>query len=66
MDIKLEANEAGVLRQVLSNFAGDLRMEIADTDKYEVRDSLKEDEEALKSILKKLGIVGYAELLWTL
>ncbi|MBI4497623.1 MAG: hypothetical protein HY689_06990 [Chloroflexi bacterium] len=55
MDIRLEDNEFEVLRRALTMFLSDLRMEISNTEKYELRESLKADEAAIKAILTKLG-----------
>ncbi len=54
MDVKLDDKELEVVRRVLTNYLGDLRMEVAGTDSYEFRQGLKEDEEVIKTVLKKL------------
>ncbi len=55
MELQLQEKEAEVLRRTLSSFLGDLRMEISNTEKYELRESLKEDEEHIKAVLAKLS-----------
>ncbi len=44
MEITLDANEVDVVGRTLRNFLGDLRMEISNTEKYDLRQSLKADE----------------------
>lgn len=53
----LEVNdrEAGLLRTMLESYLSDLRMEIADTDKLEYREMLKERERLLKRLLTDLN-----------
>ena len=60
MDIRLGEREAEVLRQVLTNYLGNFRMEIRDTENYDWRQSMKEHEAAIKSILEKLSTVPTA------
>lgn len=52
--LELTPEEAEVLQKILSIFLSDLRMEIADTDSWEFRQTLKEQEEFLKSLLARL------------
>ena len=54
MELRLTAVEEQTLQRILTNYLGDLRMEIADTENYEYKEGLKDDEEAIKSILTKL------------
>lgn len=56
MEITLDANEVDVVGRTLRNFLGDLRMEISNTEKYDLRQSLKADEDAIKQVLTKLGV----------
>lgn len=55
LSLELAPDEVDVLRRVLTMFLGDLRMEIADTEAYELRQSLKADELAIKAIIAKIG-----------
>ena len=55
VDLKLGNYEAELLRRVLISYVSDLRMEIADTDNYDMRQGLKSDEEVLKGIIARLG-----------
>ena len=41
VDLKLTNEEAEDLKEVLTNYVSDLRMEIADTDQYDFREGLK-------------------------
>ena len=54
--IQLELNEkdAATLVKVLNYYVSELRMEIADTDRKAMRDSLKTEEAALKSLAEHL------------
>ena len=54
MELTLDANEAEVLKRVVSQALSDLPMEISDTDNYDMRQDLKRDEETLKSIIARL------------
>ena len=58
MELKLEMNEVEVLRQSLKLFLSDLRMEISDTESYDFRQGLKQDEVIIKAVLAKLESVG--------
>ncbi|MBI4542308.1 MAG: hypothetical protein HY705_04695 [Gemmatimonadetes bacterium] len=55
MAITLTAEEAALLRQVLTGYLSDLRMEIADTDSRDFREKLKEEEAFLKRLIEQLG-----------
>ncbi len=54
MNISLEVEDAELLHRLLERALGNLRMEIAGTEKLEWRQSLHEDEARLKSILARL------------
>ena len=56
MELRLAPEEADLLRQILTNYLSDLRMEIADTDSYELRQALKRDEQAVKALLARLHV----------
>jgi hypothetical protein len=47
-------DEVELLQRILREFLSDLRMEIADTERYELRQSLKGDEERIKVLLTRL------------
>ncbi len=53
--IELTAEEAEALRDLLEHHLSDLRMEIADTDRKDFREQLKERKELLRKIQAKLG-----------
>jgi hypothetical protein len=55
MDLHLSDDDAGLLRELLSNAFRDLRYEIADTDNHEYKQGLKDREARLKTILDQLG-----------
>ena len=56
VQLMLDGNEAEVLKRVLSQALSDLRMEISDTENYDMRQGLKRDEETLKSIIARLDV----------
>jgi hypothetical protein len=60
MNITLEKNEAELLHRVLTNYLGDFRMEISNTENYEWRESMKEDEATIKALIKRLAELGAA------
>jgi hypothetical protein len=53
--LNLTQKEVSVLKNVLDEYLSDLRMEVADTDKQDFRNSLKEEEETIKEILGTLS-----------
>jgi hypothetical protein len=54
MQLTLRPEEAALLRQVLTNYLSDLRMEIGKTEKYDWRQALKRDEALLNELLVRL------------
>ena len=54
MQLELNDAEYSLLLPTLTNYLGDLRMEIGATDNRSFRSSLKEDEETLKRLIQKL------------
>lgn len=56
--IELTQEEARMLREVLTSYLSDLRMEIADTDSKAFREALKEGEVFLKDLLHRLEQEG--------
>lgn len=55
MQLELSEDEADSLREVLSSYLSDLRMEIADTDSLDFREGLKQREAFLRSVIGRLG-----------
>lgn len=55
MDFKLETNEAELLTALLTRALANLREEIYKTEKYDLRQSLHEDEVVIKNLLERLG-----------
>jgi hypothetical protein len=54
VQITLTPEEAATLRDVLSSYLSDLRMEVADTDSSQFRENLKREEAMLKRLLQQL------------
>jgi hypothetical protein len=54
MELVLTAEEAQLLREVLTNHIADLRSEITHTERYSLRQELKHDEELLRSLVARL------------
>ena len=54
IQITLETHEAAILGEILEAYLSDLRMEIADTDRKDFRDTLKERKDVIKGLLKVL------------
>ncbi len=55
MELTLQPGEAELLRIMLSNRLSDLRMEISNTEKYELREALKREEATIKALIERLG-----------
>lgn len=53
--LELASQEQYMLIQILTSYLSDLRFEIADTDRMELREKLKEQELFLKKILNILN-----------
>ena len=51
MDLHLTTQEAALVQHILQAYLSDLRMEIADTDSYDLRQSLKEVEANIKRLM---------------
>jgi hypothetical protein len=60
--VRIELSEADVatLKDVLDSYLSDLRMEIADTDRMDFREGLKDRKKVLESLLDRIGAVGSA------
>lgn len=54
IELKLTNEEAGDLKDVLTSYLSELRMEISDTDKYEFRQELKKKEKFLADLLDRI------------
>ncbi len=54
MQLDFSDQEVAVIGGVLRNYLGDLRMEIRDTENYEFRQGLKQDEQIIVSFLARL------------
>jgi hypothetical protein len=54
MDLTLQPDEAQLLHQILTITLGNLRMEIAGTDAYDLRQQLKQDEVVIKALITQL------------
>ena len=55
MQLSLQPNEVELLRTILSQYLSDLRMEISNTEKYELREALKQEESTIGSLISRLG-----------
>jgi hypothetical protein len=53
--LELTDDDAKVLRVALESYLSDLRMEVADTDRQDFRDGLKQEETTIKTILGALA-----------
>ena len=58
MELALNQNEAASLKRILSYYLSELRMEVGGTESYDMRESLKADEEFIKKLLGKLEEVA--------
>ncbi len=54
IQIELTSEKAEMLREILSTYLSDLRMEIADTENMSFRESLKKKEEFLNELLQHI------------
>ena len=54
IEIQLSTEEAAVLRDTLTGYLSDLRMEISATDLMDFREKLKDQERVLNTILDQL------------
>ena len=54
VQISLNIEEAEMIKDILSEYLSDLRMEIADTDRKNFREELKKKEVLLKDLLQQL------------
>jgi len=56
IELKLTNEEATNLKDVLTNYVSDLRMEIADTDKFEFREELKKKKKFLVDLIDRIRV----------
>ncbi len=54
MQLMLDNSEAEVLKRVLSDAVGNLRLEVGDTDNRDLRQELQRNEAVLRSIIARL------------
>ncbi len=52
--LTLSDDDGATLRKAVESYLSDLRMEIADTDAHDVRESLKHEESILKRVVEQL------------
>ncbi len=55
MQLELDEAEVKALRSALTTYLGDLRAEIAGTEKHDWRVALHAQEDALKRVIERLG-----------
>ena len=55
IDLDLDEREREILGVVLRSYLSDLRMEIADTDRQDFRDMLKERKVVISKVLAAMG-----------
>jgi hypothetical protein len=58
VQLTLSPEEAADLREALDGYLSDLRMEIADTEKMELRERLKRQEAVLSALMNRLPAAG--------
>ncbi len=54
MKLDIGPKEARILKTILTNYLSDLRMEISNTERYELREAMKEEEDTVSSIIEQL------------
>lgn len=54
MEFTLQPEEAKLFARILAEYLSDMRMEITKTEKYEWRESLKQEEVMIKAMLVRL------------
>ena len=52
--LQLDTRESEVVLRILNNALGELRMTIADTENYDWRQDMKQDEEVIKGLIARL------------
>lgn len=58
INLDITNDEKSILIDVLESYLSDLRMEIADTDKMDFREELKDKKEVLNKVLAQLQKAG--------
>jgi hypothetical protein len=56
MNLQIDPNERELLTEILTRFIADLRLEIGNTDDYELRQSLKQSEATTRRLLDRLAV----------
>ncbi len=54
MRLELEPKEAVILRDILDGYLSQLRMDISNTERYELREAMKNEENIVKGLLARL------------
>jgi len=54
-NIELDTGQGRMLREILESYLGDLRMEVAATDRLDFREMLKEKERFIKDLMTRLS-----------
>jgi hypothetical protein len=54
MELTLQPEDAALLKRILHSFLSDLRMEIVDTERWDLRQALHQDEDRIKALLDRL------------
>ena len=54
MNLTLQPEEARLLKKILTDHLSDLRMEIANTEDLDLRETLKQNEATIKSLIARL------------
>ena len=62
IELNLAGDEIELMREVLEIYLSDLRMEIADTDRLEFRERLKERKHVIVKVLDALPVTAQASL----
>lgn len=55
MELRLQAGDAALLADILQRFLSDLRMEVASTENYDLRQTMKHNEDAIRRMLEQLS-----------
>ena len=55
MQLALTGEEAVLLKRILEQYVSELKSEISDTEKYDWRQSMKQDEAMAKAVIERLG-----------
>lgn len=58
MELTLQPEDVALLKRILSLYLSDLRMEISNTENYDMRKGLQEDERRAVAIVERLEAMG--------